>query len=102
MAVDAPIPIMSVMAAVAVKTGVRRNERTACRMDWKKAITAFSSEGRASYAERIDAVSVMERAGLARTGVAADNVFSDGAALELATVTGSVAAGLGATLTVAV
>ena len=34
--------------------------------------------------------------------LASDNVFSDGAALELATVTGSVAAGLVATLTVAV
>jgi hypothetical protein len=34
--------------------------------------------------------------------LAYDNVFSDGAALELATVTGSVAAGFVAALTVAV
>ena len=38
----------------------------------------------------------------AQVTLASDNVFSDGSALELATVTGSVAAGLTATLTVAV
>lgn len=39
---------------------------------------------------------------LSQISLATDNVFSDGAALELATVTGSVAAGLTATLTVAI
>lgn len=39
---------------------------------------------------------------LSQTSLATDNVFSDGSALELATVAGSVAAGLTATLTVAV
>ncbi len=39
---------------------------------------------------------------LAQISLATDNVFSDGASLELATVAGSVAAGLTATLTVAV
>jgi protocatechuate 3,4-dioxygenase beta subunit len=39
---------------------------------------------------------------LAQTSLATDNVFSDGSSLELATVTGSVASGLTATLTVAV
>ena len=39
---------------------------------------------------------------LSQVSLATDNVFSDGASLELATVTGSVAAGLTATLTVAV
>ena len=34
--------------------------------------------------------------------LASDNVFSDGSSLELATVAGSVASGLTATLTVAV
>ena len=38
---------------------------------------------------------------LAQTSLATDNVFSDGASLELATVTGSVGAGLVASLTVA-
>jgi len=38
----------------------------------------------------------------ARVTLASDNVFSDGSALELATVTGSVASGLTAALTVAV
>jgi len=41
-------------------------------------------------------------ANLAGVSLATDNVFSDGSALELATVTGSVAAGYAATLTVAV
>ena len=39
---------------------------------------------------------------LSQTSLATDNVFSDGSALELATVSGSVAAGFTATLTVAV
>jgi protocatechuate 3,4-dioxygenase beta subunit len=39
---------------------------------------------------------------LAQLSLATDNVFSDGSALELATVTGDVASGLTATLTVAV
>ncbi len=39
---------------------------------------------------------------LSRVSLATDNVFSDGASLELATVTGSVTGGLTATLTVAV
>lgn len=39
---------------------------------------------------------------LAGVTLATDNVFSDGAALELATVTGSVASGFSATLTVAI
>jgi len=39
---------------------------------------------------------------LARVTLASDNVFSDGSALELATVTGSVASGFTATLTVAI
>jgi len=39
---------------------------------------------------------------LSQVSLATDNVFSDGSALELATITGSVAAGLTATLTVAV
>jgi protocatechuate 3,4-dioxygenase beta subunit len=39
---------------------------------------------------------------LSQVTLASDNVFSDGSALELATVTGSVASGLTATLTVAV
>ena len=39
---------------------------------------------------------------LSRVTLATDSVFSDGAALELATMTGSVASGLTATLTVVV
>jgi protocatechuate 3,4-dioxygenase beta subunit len=39
---------------------------------------------------------------LAQVSLATDNVFSDGASLELATITGSVAGGLTATLSVAV
>jgi len=39
---------------------------------------------------------------LSRVTLASDNVFSDGSALELATVTGSAAAGFTATLTIAV
>lgn len=39
---------------------------------------------------------------LAETSLASDNVFSDGADSQLATVTGSVAAGLNAALTVPV
>lgn len=39
---------------------------------------------------------------LSQVSLATDNVFSDGSALELATITGSVAGGLTATLTVAV
>ena len=39
---------------------------------------------------------------LAQVSLATDNVFSDGSALELATVTGSVASGFSASLTVAV
>ena len=39
---------------------------------------------------------------LARVSLATDNVFSDGSTLELATISGSVATGLTATLTVAV
>ena len=39
---------------------------------------------------------------LSRVSLASDNVFSDGSALELATVTGSVSGGLTAALTVAV
>jgi protocatechuate 3,4-dioxygenase beta subunit len=39
---------------------------------------------------------------LSRVSLATDNVFSDGSALELATISGSVASGLTATLTVAV
>ncbi len=39
---------------------------------------------------------------LSRVSLASDNVFSDGSALELATVTGSAAAGMTAALTVAV
>jgi len=39
---------------------------------------------------------------LSRVSLATDNVFSDGSALELATVTGTVSSGLTATLTVAV
>ncbi len=38
----------------------------------------------------------------AQVSLATDNVFSDGASLELATITGSVGGGLTATLTVAV
>jgi protocatechuate 3,4-dioxygenase beta subunit len=41
-------------------------------------------------------------ANLAGTSLAGDNVFSDGSSLQLAEVTGSVAAGYAATLTVAV
>jgi protocatechuate 3,4-dioxygenase beta subunit len=39
---------------------------------------------------------------LSQVSLATDNVFSDGAALELATVTGSVATGFSASLTVAI
>ena len=39
---------------------------------------------------------------LSQVSLATDNVFSDGSALELATVTGSVGAGLTAALTVAI
>ena len=39
---------------------------------------------------------------LSRVTLASDNVFSDGSALELATVTGSVSGGFTAALTVAV
>ena len=39
---------------------------------------------------------------LSQVSLPTDNVFSDGSALELATITGSVAAGFTATLTVAV
>ena len=39
---------------------------------------------------------------LSQVTLASDNVFSDGSALELATVTGSVAGGFTAALTVAV
>jgi len=39
---------------------------------------------------------------LSQVSLASDNVFSDGSALELATVTGSMASGLTATLTIAV
>ena len=39
---------------------------------------------------------------LSQVSLATDNVFSDGSALELATVTGSVASGLSASLTVAI
>jgi hypothetical protein len=39
---------------------------------------------------------------LSRVTLASDNVFSDGSSLELATITGSVATGLTAALTVAV
>ena len=39
---------------------------------------------------------------LSRVSLATDGIFSDGASLELATVSGSVAGGLTATLTVAV
>ena len=39
---------------------------------------------------------------LSRVTLASDNVFSDGSALELATVSGSVSGGLTASLTVAV
>ena len=39
---------------------------------------------------------------LSRVSLASDNVFSDGASLELATVTGSVAGGMTAALTVAI
>lgn len=39
---------------------------------------------------------------LSQLSLATDNVFSDGASLELATVTGDVANGMTATLTVAV
>ena len=42
------------------------------------------------------------RGNLAGVSLATDNIFSDGSALELATVTGGVAAGFVATLTVAV
>ncbi|MES3035354.1 MAG: intradiol ring-cleavage dioxygenase [Gemmatimonadota bacterium] len=42
------------------------------------------------------------KSNLANVTLASDNIFSDGSALELATVTGSVAAGFTATLTVAV
>jgi protocatechuate 3,4-dioxygenase beta subunit len=42
------------------------------------------------------------RTNLGQVSLASDNVFSDGSALELATVTGGVAGGLTATLTVAV
>ena len=38
----------------------------------------------------------------AQVSLASDNVFSDGSALELATVTGSVATGFTAVLTVAI
>ena len=41
-------------------------------------------------------------ANLSRVSLSSDNVFSDGSALELATVTGSAAAGLTAALTVAI
>jgi hypothetical protein len=39
---------------------------------------------------------------LSQVSLASDMVFSDGSSLELATITGSVASGLAATLTVAV
>ena len=39
---------------------------------------------------------------LGRVSLATDNVFSDGSALELATITGSVGGGLTAALTVAI
>ena len=39
---------------------------------------------------------------LSQVTLATDNVFSDGSSLELATITGSVSAGLTAALTVAV
>ena len=39
---------------------------------------------------------------LSQVSLATDNVFSDGSALELATITGSVASGLSASLTVAI
>ena len=39
---------------------------------------------------------------LSQVSLATDNVFSDGAALELATVTGSVSSGFTASLTVAI
>ena len=39
---------------------------------------------------------------LSQVSLASDNVFSDGSALELATVTGSVSSGMTATLTVAI
>ena len=39
---------------------------------------------------------------LSQVSLATDNVFSDGAALELATVTGSVSSGFSASLTVAI
>ena len=39
---------------------------------------------------------------LSQVSLSSDNVFSDGSSLELATMTGSVAAGYTATLTVAV
>ena len=39
---------------------------------------------------------------LSQVSLATDNVFSDGSALELATVSGNVAGGMTATLTVAV
>ena len=39
---------------------------------------------------------------LSRVSLATDGIFSDGASLELATMTGSVTGGLTATLTVAV
>ena len=38
---------------------------------------------------------------LSQVSLATDNVFSDGASLELATITGSIGSGLTATLTVA-
>jgi protocatechuate 3,4-dioxygenase beta subunit len=41
-------------------------------------------------------------ANLARVSLATDNVFSDGSALELATITGSVESGFTAALTIAV
>ncbi len=41
-------------------------------------------------------------AGLGAFSLASDNVFSDGSSLELATITGNLAAGLTATLTVGV
>src|ERR1043165_3682109 len=56
-AAEAPIPIIRVTAAVAVKPGVRRRDRKAYRKDCKRSINAFWSGGRALYAAGSEAVS---------------------------------------------
>src|ERR1043166_9361054 len=61
-AAEAPIPIMRVMVAVAVKPGVRRRDRKAYRKDCRISINAFWSGGRTPYAPRTREVSVRNAA----------------------------------------